>query len=223
MTTNGAARGRFICLEGIEGVGKSTNLRFIADRLAAAGIAFITTREPGGTPLAEEIRQLIVVPREEPVVQQTELLLMFAARAQHVQTVIEPALARGDWVLCDRFTDATYAYQGGGRGVPLAEIAWLEQYVQNGLRPDRVFLLDVDVAVGLARAKARSAAGDRFERERLDFFERVRAVYLARAQAHPERYGVIDAGAPLAAVQHALAVEIDAFIAAGREDRAPHG
>ena len=207
------ASGRLITLEGIEGVGKSTNLRYIADRLAAAGIPFVTTREPGGTPLAEEIRTLLVTPRDEPVAQQAELLLMFAARAQHVQTLIAPALARGDWVLCDRFTDATYAYQGGGRGVSLADIGWLETHVQGALRPDRVFLLDVDVATGLARAKARSGAGDRFERERVEFFERVRAAYRARAQANPGRYRVIDAGGTLDAVQRALASEIDAFVA----------
>lgn len=206
------ARGRLITLEGIEGVGKSTNLAFMADRLSAAGIAVLRTREPGGTPLAEEIRTLLVTPRSEPVVQQTELLLMFAARAQHIGTVIEPALARGDWVLCDRFTDATYAYQGGGRGVAVDTIAWLEDHVQNGLRPDGVFLFDVDVAVGLARAKHRSATGDRFEQERVDFFERVRAVYRDRAAADPARWRVIDAGVDLPQVQAVLAVELDALI-----------
>ncbi len=206
------ARGRLITLEGIEGVGKSTNLAFMADRLSAAGIAVLRTREPGGTPLAEEIRTLLVTPRSEPVVQQTELLLMFAARAQHIGTVIEPALARGDWVLCDRFTDATYAYQGGGRGVAVDTIAWLEDHVQNGLRPDGVFLFDVDVGTGLARAKHRSAAGDRFEQERVDFFERVRVVYRARAAADPVRWRVIDAGVDLPQVQAVLAVELDALI-----------
>lgn len=210
------ARGRLITLEGIEGVGKSTNLRFIADKLVAAGISFVMTREPGGTPLAEEIRALLVTPRDEPVAQQAELLLMFAARAQHVNTFIEPALARGDWVLCDRFTDATYAYQGGGRGMAFEDIAWLEQHVQGDLRPDRVFLLDVEVATGLARARARSGDGDRFERERAAFFERVRSAYLARARANPARYRVIDAGNALDAVQRALGAEIDAFVAEAR-------
>ncbi len=213
-----ATRGRLITLEGIEGVGKSTNLRFIADRLAAAGIPFITTREPGGTPLAEEIRALLLAPRDEAVSRQAELLLMFAARAQHVTNVIAPALARGEWVLCDRFTDATYAYQGGGRGVPQASIAWLEDYVQDALRPDRVFLLDVDVATGLARARARSGAGDRFERERVEFFERVRAAYLARARADGRRYCVIDAGGDLPAVQRDLGVALDALIAEARRE-----
>lgn len=205
-------RGRFITLEGIEGVGKSTNLRFIADRLAAAGISFVTTREPGGTPFAEEIRGLLLAPRDEAVSSEAELLLMFAARAQHVRALIEPALARGDWVLCDRFTDATYAYQGGGRGVDVARIAWLEDCVQGTLRPDRVFLLDVPVATGLARARQRSGVGDRFEQERVDFFERVRAAYLARAAAYPARYRVIDAGVELAGVQVALDLALDDLV-----------
>lgn len=206
------ARGRLITLEGIEGVGKSTNLRFLADRLVAAGVPVLTTREPGGTPLAEEIRGLLLAPRAEAVSQQAELLLMFAARAQHLKTVIEPALARGEWVVCDRFTDATYAYQGGGRGVPHDAIAWLEQYVQEARRPDRVFLLDIDVETGLARARARSAVGDRFEHEKVVFFEKVRAAYLARAAAFPARYQVIDAGQPLATVQQALAAGLDALL-----------
>lgn len=206
-------RGRFITLEGTEGVGKSTNLRFLADRLVAAGIPHVVTREPGGTPLAEEIRALLVTPRAEPVAPSTELLLMFAARAQHLQTVIKPALARGEWVLCDRFTDATWAYQGGGRGLDTAPIAWLEDYVQGELRPDRVFLLDIDVATGLARARSRAGGGDRFEQERVEFFERVRRAYLARAATHPRRYRVIDAGGTLASVQGALAAELDALLA----------
>lgn len=210
------SRGRFITLEGTEGVGKSTNLRFLADRLAAAGIPHILTREPGGTPLAEEIRALLVTPREEKVAPATELLLMFAARAQHVQTVIAPALARGDWVLCDRFTDATWAYQGGGRGLDTAPIAWLEDYVQGALRPDRVFLLDIDVATGLARARSRAGGGDRFEQERAEFFERVRRAYHARAATHADRYRVIDAAGTLEQVQRALASELDALVVESR-------
>ncbi|MFZ5755526.1 MAG: dTMP kinase [Pseudomonadota bacterium] len=209
-------RGRFITLEGSEGVGKSTNLQFLAARLTAAGIPHRITREPGGTPLAEEIRSLLVAPREETFAGQTELLLMFAARAQHVHTVIEPALASGQWVLCDRFTDATYAYQGGGRGVDAAQIAWLENYVQGSLRPDRVFLLDIDVATGLSRARARPGAGDRFEREHLEFFERVRAAYLARAGADPARYCVVDAARPLTEVQATLAQALDELIGTAR-------
>lgn len=209
-------RGQFITLEGIEGVGKSTNLQFIARRLAAAGVTFVTTREPGGTPFAEEIRQLLLAPRVEPVSSEAELLLMFAARAQHVHALIEPALARGEWVLCDRFTDATYAYQGGGRGVDPARIAWLEDCVQGALRPDRTFLLDVDVETGLSRARQRSGAGDRFERERVEFFERARAAYLQRASAFPARYRVIDAGVALPEVQAALAVAVDELLAGAR-------
>lgn len=206
-------RGKLITLEGTEGVGKSTGLRFLAGRLAAAGIPHLVTREPGGTPLAEEIRALLIAPRTEPVSQTTELLLMFAARAQHIATVIEPALARGEWVLCDRFTDATYAYQGGGRGMDTNRIAWLEKDVQGGLRPDCVFLLDIDVATGLARARQRSAAGDRFEHERVEFFERVRRAYLARAAADAPRYRVIDAGGTLEQVQTQLGRELDRLIA----------
>lgn len=195
------ARGRLVTLEGIEGVGKSTNLAFMADWLRSAGVQLVATREPGGTPLAEEIRQLLVTPRTEPVAGETELLLMFAARAQHMRTVIEPALARGEWVLSDRFTDATYAYQGGGRGMPRDVIGWLEDYVQGPLRPDCVFLLDIEPEQGLARARARSAEVDRFEREALAFFSRVREAYLARAAASPARYCVLDASLPLPVLQ----------------------
>lgn len=208
-----SGRGRFITIEGIEGVGKSTNVAFVRDWLQARGITVACTREPGGTPLAEQVRELVVAPRTEPVAGATELLLMFAARAQHVHALIRPALARGDWVLCDRFTDATYAYQGGGRGVPQADIAWLEQHVQGDLRPDLVLLLDIEVEAGLARARRRSGEGDRFERERADFFRRVREVYLARAAAEPQRYRVIDAGAPLAAVQAQLAAVLGEVLA----------
>lgn len=210
------ARGRFLTLEGIEGVGKSTNLQFVAACLESAGVPFVTTREPGGTPLAEDIRGLLLAPREERVTSEAELLLMFAARAQHVRHFIEPALARGEWVLCDRFTDATYAYQGGGRGVDVARIAWLEDCVQGALRPDCVLLLDVDVGTGLARARARSGDGDRFERERADFFERVRAAYLARAAQFPARYRVVDAGLPLAGVQSALAAVVTDLVSGWR-------
>lgn len=209
-------RGRFITLEGSEGVGKSTNLRFLSAQLDAAGIRHVLTREPGGTPLAEEIRSLLITPRAEPFADQTELLLMFAARAQHLRTVIEPALARGDWVLCDRFTDATYAYQGGGRGVAVADIAWLENHVQGALRPDCIFLLDIEVETGLARARSRAAAGDRFEHEQVEFFRRVRRAYLDRAAADPARYRVIDAGAALAEVQSALARDLADLIKAAR-------
>jgi dTMP kinase len=205
-------RGRFITLEGIEGVGKSTNLAFVAQWLAVRGIGALQTREPGGTPLAEDIRQLVLSPREEPVAGATELLLMFAARAQHVHNRIAPALSAGQWVLCDRFTDATFAYQGGGRGVPVEQIAFLETLVQGELRPDLVLLLDVDVATGLARARARSGGSDRIEAERAQFFERVRQAYLARARAEPARYCVIDAALPLPAVQAQLGAALAAAL-----------
>jgi dTMP kinase len=153
--------GKFITVEGVEGVGKSTNIHFIADALKKSGINVVLTREPGGTPLAEDMRQLLLTPREEKVAPQAELLLMFAARAQHINEVIAPALERGDWVLCDRFTEATYAYQGGGREMGFDVIAQLEQLVQGGLRPDCTFLLDAPIEVGMARAKKRGAL-DRF-------------------------------------------------------------
>lgn len=192
--------GLFITLEGPEGAGKSTNRDFIADRLRSAGLDVQLTREPGGTPLAERIRELLLAPSDEPMAVDTELLLMFAARAQHIEQVIRPALARGAIVLCDRFTDATYAYQGGGRGVPLARIAELETFVQGTLRPHLTLIFDLPVETGLARAAARGRL-DRFEQEPGGFFEAVRGAYLARAEAAPGRYRIIDASQPLAQVQ----------------------
>jgi dTMP kinase len=193
-------RGRFLTVEGIEGVGKSTQVGHLAQAIAARGIAHVVTREPGGTPLAERIRELVLAPGAEPVPDAAELLLMFAARSVHLENWIEPSLAAGRWVICDRFTDATYAYQGAGRGVALDCIAQLEGLVQGSRRPDLTLLLDVPVPVGLARARARnsraqgdSAVADRFERERVEFFERVRAGYLARAAAEPLRIATIDA------------------------------
>ena len=203
-------RGRFITLEGGEGAGKSTNLAFVAAWLRQRGITLITTREPGGTPLAEQIRTLLLEVREEPVAAVAELLLMFSARAQHLARVIEPALARGDWVLCDRFTDATYAYQGGGRGVDPTLIRTLEELVQADLQPDLTLYLDIDPALAEARLEGRER--DRFEREQAAFFARVRAVYLERA-AQFERFRVIDAGASLAQVQRSIAAVLSAFIA----------
>lgn len=193
-------RGCFITVEGTEGVGKTTNLDFIQSCLERQGIDVVRTREPGGTPLAEDIRELLLSPREEPVAELTELLLMFAARAQHLQQVIRPALKAGSWVLCDRFTDATYAYQGGGRGMDTAQIAILEQLVQSELRPDLTLLLDLPVATGLARARARSTP-DRFEAEKVNFFEGVRTHYLQRAAEEPERFAVINAEPALEQVQ----------------------
>lgn len=196
-------RGLFITVEGSEGVGKSTNLQLIADCLTAAGKPLVRTREPGGTPLAEKVRNLLLTVGDEVLDPSAELLLIFAARAQHLARVIEPALAAGQWVLCDRFTDATYAYQGGGRGLDMSHIAALERLVQGELKPDLTVLLDAPVEVGLARAADRSEP-DRFERERRDFFEAVRSTYLSRAQAEPERFLIIDAGQPLVEVQAVL-------------------
>lgn len=205
-------RGRLITLEGGEGAGKSTVLATVRERLAARGLDVVVTREPGGTPLGEAVRALVLDPAYGPVCAESELLLMFAARAQLVRSVIEPALAAGRWVLSDRYSDASYAYQGGGRGQPAARIAELESWAA-GVRPDLTLLLDLPVAQGLARAGSRAAA-DRIEAERDDFFERVRAAYRARAAAEPQRFRVIDAGAELGTVQAAVTAAIDTYLAA---------
>jgi len=193
-------KGLFVTLEGPEGAGKSTNREYLAERLRACGVDVVLTREPGGTPLAERIRELLLTPADEPMAMDTELLLVFAARAQHLAQVIRPALERGAVVLCDRFTDATYAYQGGGRGLSIERIAQLEAFVQGELRPDLTLIFDLPVEVGLARAAARGRL-DRFEQEGLRFFESVRRAYLERAKAAPSRYRIIDAGQPLNVVQ----------------------
>ncbi|WP_372964563.1 dTMP kinase [Marinobacter sp.] len=208
------ARGRFITFEGTEGVGKSTQMNVAADTLTSLGIDFIVTREPGGTPMAETIREVLLAPREEPVHEMTELLLMFAARAQHLHTRILPALAAGKWVLCDRFTDATFAYQGGGRGVAKERIATLEALVQGDVRPDHVVLLDAPVEIGMARAKNRGDL-DRFEQETLEFFQRIRNSYLERATAAPAQYHVVNAALPLEQVSESVAALIGAL--AGRK------
>ena len=205
-------RGRLITLEGGEGAGKSTVLATVRERLVAHGLDVVVTREPGGTPLGEAVRALVLDPAYGPVCAESELLLMVAARAQLVRSVIEPALAAGRWVLSDRYTDASYAYQGGGRGQPVARIAELEAWAA-GVRPDLTLLLDLPVAQGLARAGSRAAA-DRIEAERDDFFERVRTAYRARAAAEPQRFRVIDAAAELGAVQAAVTAAIDAYLAA---------
>lgn len=189
-------RGQFITFEGTEGVGKSTQLANAADALKGLGVDVVVTREPGGTPMAESIRELLLAPRDEPVNETTELLLMFAARAQHLNNRILPALDRGQWVLCDRFTDATFAYQGGGRGVSSERIAMLENLVQGDVRPDHVILLDAPVETGMKRARSRGDL-DRFEQEAVSFFQRIRDTYLDRAQAAPDRYSVVDAAASL--------------------------
>lgn len=202
--------GRFITLEGGEGVGKSTNLHFIKQLLAEQGIPFVVTREPGGTGIAEKIRGILLEQQEESLTEHAELLLVFAARAQHIQHVILPALERGNWVVCDRFTDATYAYQGGGRNMNQQTIAWLEQSVQGPLRPDLTFVFDAPVEVGMQRAKHRGEL-DRFETEQLAFFERVRHTYLKLAASDRRRYKVIDASLPLIDVQQQLRDQLAAL------------
>lgn len=206
--------GRFITLEGGEGVGKSTNLDYLRECLEGAGKTVVVTREPGGTSLGEQVRALLLDHRHDGMSADAELLLMFAARAEHLARVIRPALAEGSWVLCDRFTDATYAYQGGGRGIDEERIAALETWVQGSLRPDLTLLLDAPVAVGMARAGRRAGEADRFEREQMAFFERVRQTYLDQARRFPERYRVIDAGQALSTVQGQLKQELERFIQA---------
>jgi len=206
-----AGYGQFVTLEGIEGVGKSTQVEHVAGILRECGKTVVCTREPGGTPLAEEIRQLLLTPSDESVPASAELLLMFAARAVHLENLIRPALQRGDWVVCDRFTDATFAYQGWGRGMERDDIAMLEQLVQRELRPDLTILLDAPVEIGLARARKRGAP-DRFENEQARFFERVRQGYLAIAAAQPERVKIVDATGSITAVNRAVSDVIRAIL-----------
>jgi dTMP kinase len=196
-------RGKFITLEGGEGVGKTTNLHFIKSYLQDHNIPVTLTREPGGTPLAENIRKLLLDNDSEAVSETAELLLIFAARAQHIKHVIEPALAEGTWVICDRFTDATYAYQGGGRNMRISTIESLENWVQGSLRPDLTILLDAPVEIGLERARLRSTF-DRFESEKISFFEQVRRAYLLQLELNPQRIKLIKANQPLIDVQKAL-------------------
>ena len=194
---------RFITLEGIEGVGKSTNLEFVRRLVSEAGHEVLVTREPGGTAMAERLRDIVLHHDDEPVPGLAELLIMFAGRCLHLENLIRPALGSGTWVLCDRFTDATFAYQGGGRGQSPERIAALEAWVQEGLQPDLTLLLDAAPEVGLARAGARGEA-DRFEREQLEFFSRVRNAYLERAARYPDRIFIIDAGRSLEDVQSSI-------------------
>ena len=195
---------KFIILEGSEGAGKSTNLQFIADWLQQRSQQVLTTREPGGTEIGEAIRGILLDTRFTEMTAETELLLMFAARNQHIQQKIRPALEAGQWVISDRFTDASYAYQGGARGLPFERIEQIEQWVQQGFQPDLVFVFDLPVEVGMERVRQRGAATDRFEQEQMAFFERVRQAYLLRAAQHPERYCVLDASQPLAVVQQQI-------------------
>ena len=204
-------RGKFITIEGTEGVGKTTNIEFIKQWLSNKSIPFVNTREPGGTPLAEEIRQLLLANRDEAVCSTAELLMMFAGRAQHIEQLIEPQLASGHWVLCDRFTDATYAYQGAGRQMDNQLISTLETMVQGEMRPDLTLILDISVEQGLERAGQRSEP-DRFELEQTDFFNRVRQAYLAMANDQPQRYKIIDASLPLAEVQQQISDVLEQFM-----------
>lgn len=200
-------RGLFITLEGPEGAGKTTNRAYLAEQLQAQGFEVALTREPGGTALAEQIRDILLAPHDEAMSVDTELLLMFAARAQHLAQVILPALEAGKIVICDRFTDATYAYQGGGRGLDCSRIALLEQFVQGDLRPDITLLFDLPVEDGMARAVARGKL-DRFEQEHHDFFEAVRQSYLQRAEDDPERFRLVNAQQTLPEVQKSLDVQL---------------
>ncbi len=203
--------GKFITIEGSEGVGKSSNIAFIESYLRDAGKNVLLTREPGGTGLGEAIRTLLLDANNRAMCSDTELLLMFAARAQHLDEVIRPALTTGKWVICDRFTDATYAYQGGGRGIPESRIAILEQWVQHDLQPDLTLLLDMPVAGGLERARRRSAP-DRFEQEKRVFFERVREAYLTRAKKYSARFRVVNAEPALVRVQAQIRDILDAIL-----------
>jgi dTMP kinase len=208
----GMTPGRFISVEGGEGAGKSTQIALVAQGLREAGLSVVVTREPGGTSLAEEIREVLLRPRDEPVCESTELLLMFAARAQHVQALILPALQRGDWVVCDRFTDATLAYQGAGRGLDRALIVHLRQLVLGDFSPELTLLLDVPVDCGMGRVGTRGAH-DRFEGEGRAFHERVRACYLELARQEPRRFRVIDASADRETVSRAVRNEVLGFLA----------
>lgn len=206
------SRGKLITLEGGEGVGKTTNLNFIKNYLAEHRIPVLLTREPGGTQLAEKIRGLLLSHDEEAITEQAELLLMFAARSQHISNVILPALSEGTWVVSDRFTDATYAYQGGGRNMSISAIRWLECFVQTGLEPELTLLLDAPVETGLRRARQRAEL-DRFESESLSFLERVRRSYLLQAELNPERIKVINANRPLFDVQNTIIDVLQPLIA----------
>lgn len=209
--TGNGKRGRFITIEGVEGVGKSTNLTYTADYLRGRGLKVVATREPGGTPVAEAIRNLLLEPDAVGMSDLCELLLVFAARASHLDKLIRPALERGEWVVCDRFTDATFAYQGGGRGLRPDTIAELERLVQGEMRPDLTILLDASLEVAQDRRRLRGIT-DRFEAEAAAFFLRVQDAYRALARAEPERIRRVDAGQPLAAVQAKIAEELERFV-----------
>jgi len=203
--------GKFITIEGGEGVGKSSNISFILSYLKERNVNTISTREPGGTVISEKIRSLLLDANNKSMVSDTELLLMFAARAQHLDELIKPSLENNNWVLCDRFTDATYAYQGGGRGISMTRIAELENWVQGTLRPDLTILLDLPIEIGMKRASERSEP-DRIEKEQNSFFESVRQTYLNMAKTSPERYRIIDASQTLDNVQKDIAIVLESFL-----------
>lgn len=207
-STNG--HGRFITMEGIEGAGKSSQVQAIRAQIEDRGHNVVVTREPGGAPISEHVRRLLLDPANTGMGDDTELLLVFAARAEHLHKVIRPALEAGSWVVCDRFTDATYAYQGGGRGISAERIAQLERWVQGSLRPDLTIILDVDPQTGLARA-GRRGDQDRFEQESIAFYRRVRECYLQQAQANPARYRVVDASGSMQEVGAEIARILQEF------------
>ncbi|MDQ7049332.1 MAG: dTMP kinase [Enterobacterales bacterium] len=204
-------KGVFITLEGSEGVGKTSSLKFVEQQITALGHDVVTTREPGGTELAEQIRGILLAERQEPVESKTELLMMFAARYQHVTQVIKPALERGQWVICDRFVDASYAYQGGGRGIQVAQIEQLEHWCLEDFKPDLTLLLDMSVEEGLERTKKRGKA-DRFETEQLAFYENIRTAYLNRAKKDPQRMKIIDAAPSMQQVQKSIQQQLKSFV-----------
>lgn len=204
--------GKFISIEGIEGAGKSTQIQFIKTYLERFNQTVVVTREPGGTPLAEEIRELLLKPREERMSDDTELLLMFAARAQHINQVILPALSEGKWVVCDRFVDATFAYQGAGRGIHEERIAALSEWTLAGLKTDLTLLFDLPVEVGQQRVNQRLLQKDRFEQEKTDFFEKIRHCYLERATAEPERIQIIDAEKSITAIEQEVSNILDKLL-----------
>jgi dTMP kinase len=213
-------KARFITIEGGEGAGKTTALGFIENYLRKADIPLIVTREPGGTFLGERLREILLNPNENAICGEAELLMMFAARAQHLHDVIYPALEQGKWVLCDRFTDASYAYQGAGREMGAQRVASLETWLQADFRPDCVFLLDIDPQLGMQRVTQRGEK-DRFELEEHGFFQRVRQAYRERAQQFPERYRVIDAGQSLAQVHAQLSEQLQALVQTYQQPRLP--
>lgn len=204
--------GKFISIEGIEGAGKSTQLAFIQRYLTEQGKQLVVTREPGGTELGEQIRTLLLTPTTTGMASDTELMLMFAARAEHVEQVIKPALERDDWVLSDRFVDATFAYQGGGRGIDLQRISTLSDWTLKGLQTDVTFLFDLPVEIGQQRVLSRNEGIDRFEQEKVDFFQRIRECYLQRAQQEPNRIKVIDASKSIVEIELQLTVLLDKLL-----------